>query len=129
MSKLGSIVLMAGAAAMLAACTWKAPMSEVTGELYSRVNKDLHPTGILSVDGESTFTRPTTITPGQHVLRVQGLGPSWAEAVKEFTLDAEPCKRYYIAAYRPALASTDWEPKIDVVLPISGCPKSAAPAK
>jgi hypothetical protein len=60
---------------------------------------------------------------------VQGLGPSWSDAVKEFTLDAEACKRYYIAAYRPAPPSTDWEPRIDVVMPISGCPGSAAPAK
>lgn len=129
MKTLGSIVLAASAAAVTVACTWKAPMSEVTGELYSRVNKDLFATGILTVDGESTYTRPTTITPGRHVLRVQGLGPSWSDAVKEFTLDAEACKRYYIAAYRPAPASTDWEPKIDVVMPISGCPSSATPAK
>lgn len=119
----GSIVLAAIAAIVLAACAWQAPMSEVTGNLYSRVNKDLHPTGILAIDGVSTYTNPSTVTPGKHVLRVQGLGANWAEAAKEMTVDFEPCKRYYIAAYRTP-ASVDWDPKIDVILPISGCPKS-----
>ncbi|MBS1135863.1 MAG: hypothetical protein H6R02_3004 [Burkholderiaceae bacterium] len=127
MKTLGSIVLAASAAAVMVACTWKAPMSEVTGDLYSRVNKDLFATGILTVDGESTYTKPTVVTPGRHVLRVQGLGPNWADAVKEMTVDFEPCKRYYIAAYRPAAASVDWEPRVDVILPISGCPKAATP--
>ena len=124
MNKLGSIVLTAFAATVLASCTWKAPMSEVTGVLYSRVNMYLYPTGILAIDGESTYTNPMTIAPGRHVLRVQGLGPNWSDAAKEFVLDAEPCKRYYIAAYRPAPNRPEWEPKVDVILPISGCPKA-----
>jgi hypothetical protein len=127
MTKLGSIVLTAGAAAVLTACaTWKEPMSEVTGVLYSRVNKDMYATGILAIDGVSTYTNPMTVTPGRHVLQVQGLGPNWAVAVKEMTVDFEPCKRYYIAAYRPAQASVDWEPRVDVVYPISGCPTNVA---
>ena len=124
MKTLGSIVLAVSTAALLAACTWKAPMSEVTGDLYSRVNMDMHPTGILTIDGASTYTNPSTVTPGKHVLRVQGLSANWAGAVKEMTLDFEPCKRYYIAAYRTP-ASVDWEPRVDVTLPISGCPKAA----
>ena len=124
MKKLGSVVLLGGVAALLSACAWKAPMAEVTGVLYSPVNMYLYPTGILTIDGESTYVNPSTLTPGKHVLRVQGLGPTWSNAVKEFELVAEACNRYYIAAYRPAPNLPDWEPKIDAVLPISGCPKT-----
>jgi len=124
MKRLGSVVLLAGVAALLSACAWKAPMSEVTGNLYSRVNMYLYPTAILTVDGEETYYNPMAITPGKHVLRVQGLGPSWSNAVKEFEFVAEPCNRYYIAAYRVAPNLPDWQPRVDVVQPISGCPNA-----
>lgn len=122
MKPLRSIVLIAGLTAALGGCAWHAPMSEVTGNLYSRVNMDLYPTSILAIDGEYTYYNPMTITPGKHVLRVQGLGPNWSDAAKEFVLVAEPCKRYYIAGYRANPITRDWEPKVDVVMPISGCP-------
>ncbi|HTN50115.1 MAG TPA: hypothetical protein VMK32_11845 [Burkholderiaceae bacterium] len=122
MKPLRSMVLIAGLTAILGGCAWNAPMSEVTGNLYSHVNKDMYATGILAIDGEYTYYNPTTITPGRHVLRVQGLAPNWADAAKELTLDAEPCKRYYIAGYRVNPVTRDWEPKVDVVMPISGCP-------
>jgi hypothetical protein len=122
MKPLRSIVLMAGLATVIGGCAWQAPMSEVTGDLYSRVNMDLYPTGILAIDGVAPYYNPQVITPGKHVLRVQGLGPNWADAAKEFTLDVEPCKRYYIAAYRVNPVTRDWEPKVDYAMPISGCP-------
>jgi hypothetical protein len=126
MNKLGSSLLTAAAVALLAGCAWKAPMSEVTGVLYSPVNKDLYPTGILAIDGVAPYTNPMPITPGKHVLRVQGLGPNWANAAKELSVDFEACKRYYIAGYRAAPNTTDWEPRVDVILPISGCPTNVA---
>jgi hypothetical protein len=46
--------------------------------------------------------------------------------VKEYVLVAEPCKRYYIAAYRPAPNLPEWEVKVDMVMPISGCPGGEA---
>ena len=112
--------------AMVAGCAWQAPMSEVTGNLYSRVDMNTYPTGILSIDGEATYYDPTTITPGRHVLRVQGASPSWSTAVKEYVLEVQPCVRYYIAAYRAAPNIPDWEVRIDEILPISGCPATAS---
>jgi hypothetical protein len=126
MKTLRSIVLVTAAVAALGGCAWQQPMAEVTGVLYSKVNMDAYPTGILAVDGEYTYYTPTAITPGRHVLRVQGLAPNWSDAVKEFTLDAEPCKRYYIAGFRANPVTRDWEPKVDVVMPISGCPPAGS---
>ena len=122
MKPLRSMVLLAGLAATLGGCAWTAPQSEVTGNLYSRVNMVLYPTLILAIDGSAPYYNPQTVSPGPHVLRVQGLAPNWEMAAKEFKVDFEPCKRYYIAADRFNPITRDWEPVIDYAMPISGCP-------
>jgi hypothetical protein len=114
-------------AAMVAGCAWQTPQSEVTGRLYSKVDMNTYPTGILAIDGVSTYYDPMTISPGRHVLTVQGASPSWSTAVKEYVLDAKPCVRYYIAAYRPSPNVPDFEVRIDEILPISGCPTTPNP--
>jgi len=126
MKPLRSMVLIAGLSAVLSGCAWQSPQSEVTGNLYSKVNIDAYPTSILAIDGEYTYYNPMTVSPGRHVLRVQGLAPNWADAAKELTLNVEPCKRYYIAGYRANPVTRDWEPKVDVVMPISGCPPAGS---
>jgi len=122
MKPLRSIVLIAALTGALGGCAWQQPQSEVTGNLYSRVNMELYPSLILAIDGSAPYYNPQTVSPGPHLLRVQGLAPNWEMAAKEFKVDFEPCKRYYIAASRVNPVTRDWEPVIDYAMPISGCP-------
>ncbi len=47
--------------------------------------------------------------------------------MKEFTLDAQPCQRYYInAQFDGPLVPSEWKPIIDYVEPIAGCSTTVA---
>jgi hypothetical protein len=118
----------------LAGCqTWGPTWSEVSGARYYRAEMNRSPTIIEHVDGktpiESGSYRVAKIEPGRHLLVLQGIPqrPGWQGTLKPFTLDAEPCKRYYInAQFDGPLEVHDWTPVIDYVEPIAGCSTTVA---
>jgi hypothetical protein len=42
--------------------------------------------------------------------------------LRTLKLDLEPCKRYYVNAQFDAPGQPRWEPVVDYVEPIAGCP-------
>jgi hypothetical protein len=126
MNKLSILVLPIA----LAGCqTWGPTWSEVSGSrYYERTVLNRAPTIIENIDGRTEAPtrdrRSTMITPGRHVLTLQGvpLRPGWQGYLQEYVLDAAPCQRYYInAQYDGPLTPSDWKPVIAYVEPIPGC--------
>jgi hypothetical protein len=115
----------------LAGCqTWGPTWSEVSGSRYHKTELNRTPTIIENVDGRTPFEYyragyPTArIEPGRRVLTLQGvpLRAGWQPFLKEYTLEAKPCERYYInAQFAGPLVPSDWQPVIDYVEPIAGC--------
>jgi len=106
--------------------TWGPTWSEVSGRRFHRTEINRSPTIIENIDGRSAFVSyPVTIEPGVRVITLQGLPQraGWnGGTLLEFTLNAEPCKRYYInAQFSSPLSPSDWRPVIDEVEPIPGC--------
>ena len=125
------ILPLLAATLLLSGCqTWGPTWSEVTGVRFHRTQINRMPTLIENVDGRSAFpTYPIRIEPGRRVLSLQGIPPSagWRGTVQSFTLDAEPCKRYYInAQFDNALTASRWTPVIDEVETIAGCSTGTA---
>lgn len=119
----------------LAGCqTWGPTWSEVSGtRYYNRTELNRSPTIIETVDGRSErptgYDRSIRIEPGKRLLTLQGvpLRPGWQGYVKEFTLEAQPCQRYYInAQFDGPLVPSDWKPIVDYVEPIAGCRTNVA---
>ena len=117
----------------LAGCqTYGPTWSEVSGaRYYNLATLNRSPVIIENIDGRSEtprgHQRTIWIEPGRHDMRLQGvpLRPGWQGHIKDFTLDAEPCKRYFInAQFEGPLQPSDWKPVIDYVEPIAGCPSS-----
>jgi len=105
--------------------TW----SEVTGERYSRVVVDRYPTVIKRVDEQGGFTRfPTSIEPGKHrlVLQPRDAGRFIGATEMAFSLDAAPCRRYYVNAQFKNSIQPEWAPVIDYIEEIVGCKVDAA---
>jgi hypothetical protein len=124
-------LVLAAVPALLAGCqTWGPTWSEVTGERYHVALVNRMPTVIEKVDGSSSFpTRPIKIEPGRHVVELQGIPqtPGWRGTLKEFVLDAAPCKRYYLnAQFDGKLSVSQWTPVIDEVESIPGCVVASA---
>ncbi len=119
-------------ALLLTGCqTWGPTWSEVSGNRYTRVNVNRSPTIIENIDGQGAFpSHPIKIEPGQRVITLQGvpLRPGWhGGSLKQMTLNAKPCKRYYInAQFDSPLSPSDWKPVIDEVEPIGGCKAPSA---
>ena len=119
---------------VLAGCqTWGPTWSEVAGARYHRTELNRSPTIIENVDGktplESGRYRVARIEPGKRLITLQGvpLRPGWQGVLKEYTLDAQPCRRYYInAQFDGPLSPSDWKPVIDYVEPIAGCVTTVA---
>jgi hypothetical protein len=116
----------------LAGCqTWGPAWSEVSGARYHRTELNRSPTIIENVDGRTPLSysdggryRVMRIEPGRHQLTLQGvpMRAGWQGTLQPFTLDAEPCKRYYInAQFDGPLQPSDWKPVIDYVEQIPGC--------
>jgi hypothetical protein len=127
MLSLGAVL---AAATLLAGCqTWGETWSEVTGRRFYRTEINRGPTIIEKIDDTSTprtQPQPFRMEPGRRVLTLQGvpLTPGWRGGgwLQEFTLDAEPCKRYYVnAQFEGRLVPSEWTPVIDEVEMISGC--------
>ena len=98
----------------LAGCqTWGPAWSEVSGSRKTPI--------AYTEAGRYRYMR---IEPGQHRLTLQGvpLRSGWQGTLQPYTLNAEPCKRYYInAQFDGPLQPSDWKPVIDYVETIPGC--------
>jgi hypothetical protein len=124
------------ALAGLAGCqSWAPAWSEVSGARYNVANLNRYPTVINLVDGQNPGPRQGyggrtgytfyKLEPGKHTIELSAVNttPNWVSGInlQNFTLDVEPCKRYYINAdfTNPLLA--DWKPVVDYAEPIPGC--------
>jgi len=118
----------------LAGCqTWEPSWSEVSGARYYRTDLNRSPTIVETIDGKGAFpvarNEPIKIESGKHELTLQGvpLRVDWQGTRKVFTLDAQPCRRYYInAQFEGPLSPSDWQPVVDYVEPIAGCGQRVA---
>ncbi len=123
--------LYAAAVLLLAGCqTWGPTWSEVTGARYTRATMNRYPAIIEHIDGNGAFAQnPIKIEPGKHEVTVQGPTPQrpGGSLLIAFTLDAEPCKRYYINAQYENPVMNNFTPVIDFVEDIAGCKVPAKP--
>jgi hypothetical protein len=104
--------------------TWGPTWSEVSGQRYTRVNLNRLPAVIEQIDGSSAFaSQPIKIDPGTHNMVLQGPTPArpGGSVLLEYTLVAEPCKRYYINAQYENPISNSFTPVIDYVEDVAGC--------
>lgn len=102
--------------------------SFVTGERYFKSNMRTYPVTIMSVDGRDTTLKWVLVQPGKRVLRLQGAPPpGWRWGPDEFyTLDVQPCTRYWIVAFKPNETDSHFTPRIDYQEPLAGCTPAAA---
>jgi hypothetical protein len=112
------------ASLVVAGCqTWGPTWSELSGDRCTRIDPDRRPAILERVGDESIGTvTPYKVAPGTY--RVKVLSPPWRRfsgSEKEFMLDIEPCKRYYINAQFDNRVAPDWTPVIDYVETIAGC--------
>jgi hypothetical protein len=112
-------------ALVLGGCqAWWPPWSEVTGNRYTATELNRRMAIIDQVDNQSSsVSNPIKIEPGEHRLVLLGPAPGWRGdgPVKVLTLDAQPCKRYYINAQFKDAITSEWTPVIDYVETISDC--------
>jgi hypothetical protein len=122
-------LVLAAVPVLLAGCqTWGPVWSEVTGIRYFHTDPNRSITTITLVDGKAAIPnrpqRSTMVDPGRRVLTLQGapLAAGFASTSQDFTLDMEPCKRYYVnAQFANRLSPSDWAPVVDYVETIGGC--------
>jgi hypothetical protein len=110
---------------LLVGCqTWGPTWSEISGERYYNLTTLNRRAAIIErVDEQGAFAQyPIKVAPGIHQVTVQGpvLRPGGGY-LKSFTLDAKPCKRYYINAQFKNRVELDFEPVVDYVDDIAGC--------
>jgi hypothetical protein len=120
---------------LLGSCqTWGPTWSEVTGVRYDVTSMGVGPVLINQLDGSNPGNaprQPIKVTPGRHTLVLQAIPPpSVVGGVheEETTLEAAPCRRYYINARFTTPTSTDWKPFVDREEKITDC-QAQAPAK
>jgi hypothetical protein len=122
--------MVVAAVLMITGCqTWGPTWSEVSGRRYNLVEMNVAPTMIERVDDQGAFATgpdlPVRIEPGSRrvVLQAYPLSAGWAGGmdVEVMTLDAEPCKRYFINARFANPLGRSWTPFVDYVETISGC--------
>jgi hypothetical protein len=117
-------MLAAGALALAAtSCqTWGPTWSEVTGVRYNRTIADRWPARIVAVGNTSVFTMPYKVAPGAYTVEVESpRHGGFAGTLQTFTLNIEPCKRYYLNAQFKDPVQPEWTPVVDEVEPIAGC--------
>lgn len=124
------------ALAGLAGCqTWGPAWSEVSGARYNVTDLNRFSTQVNLIDSHNPGPRYGyggrrgysfyKVEPGQHTIELSALNhtPNWVSGInrENYTLDLEPCKRYYLNAdfVNPLLAN--WKPVVDYVEPITGC--------
>jgi hypothetical protein len=115
---------------LLTGCqTWGPTWSEITGERWHTTIPNRRPAIIERVDDQGAFASfPIRIEPGSHRVTISAPAPGWmgGSALKTMTLDAEPCKRYYINAHFADPLEPNFAPVVDYVEPIAGCTVPAA---
>jgi len=110
----------------LAGCqTWGPTWSEVTGERWNRAIMDRRPAIIEHIDDTGAFAQNIyiRIEPGMHRIVLQGPDPKrpGGGTLREFALDAQPCKRYYLNAQFKNNIEPEWTPVVDYVEDLAGC--------
>ena len=112
--------------AVLGGCaTWSGPWSEVTGQRFNHAVADRRQAEIVSVGGRTMWASEPVlkVEPGRQRVVVASLphagNPGGRQ--QDFTLDIEPCKRYYINAQFENALSPRFEPVVDAVQGIAGC--------
>jgi hypothetical protein len=96
----------------------------VTGDRYNRAIMFRRPAIIERVDDQGAFvSNPIRIVPGTRRLVLGAPMPDWpgGSDLQVFTLDAQPCQRYYINAQFQNNVLREWSPVIDYVEGIAGC--------
>ncbi|MEG0821779.1 MAG: hypothetical protein RR412_08690 [Burkholderiaceae bacterium] len=109
-------------AGLLAGCANSFHDSYVVGDRWFQTRLDTYPTLILGIDGSDTLQRRVLVSPGEHVIRVQGPGvASMQGETREIKLLIEPCYTYYIVAVKANALAMDFTPKLDYRDPLAGC--------
>jgi hypothetical protein len=106
--------------------TWGPTWSELSGDRYptGEVHQFRRSAFIDNVDSRGAFAQyPVRMEPGTHQIVLGAPTPGWpgGSELKVFTLDAAPCKRYYINAQFVNNIQPDWTPVVDYVEDIAGC--------
>ena len=112
------------AAVVQAGCqAWGPTWSELSGDRYTRIDPDRRPAILVRVGTESIGTiTPYHVAPGTYRVIVQAPPRNrFSGSEKAFTLDIEPCRRYYINAQFDNRVGPEWTPVIDHVETIAGC--------
>ena len=105
-----------------AAARWGPTWSEISGNLYSKTQKNVTAATIKQVDGKHETQRIVKAEPGPHKVVVASpmrKGVAGWDATLDVTL--EPCKRYYVNAQFDSGTGSDWKPVLAMVEPIPGC--------
>ena len=101
--------------------TW----SEISGDRYTLTTINRAPAVIEKVDGNSAYASyPIKVEPGQHEIVMKGITTGWPGGadLHTVTMTLEPCKRYYLNAQFDAPRQPRWDPVVDYVQEIAGCP-------
>lgn len=122
MKRSASIIL---AGLMAGGCATYGPTwSEISGNRYHFTTLNRAAALVEKVDGVSAYAHyPIKLEPGSHEIVLQG-ATRWpgGAPLRTMTLDMEPCKRYYVNAQFDAPGQPRWEPVVDYVEDIAGCP-------
>jgi hypothetical protein len=128
-----NIVLLIVAAPLLGSLgsgcqTWGPTWSEISGARYNVTILHRRPAVIEEIDGYSSYASyPIKIEPGAHRLVIGGPAPGWqGPNLESFSLEAAPCKRYYINAQFKDPIQPDFVPVVDHVEDIAGCQVAVA---
>jgi hypothetical protein len=116
-------------AALCSGCqTWGPTWSEISGSRYNVTILNRRPALIEQIDGYSAYASyPIKVEPGRHELVVTGPAPGWrGPNLASLTLDALPCKRYFVNAQFKNPVEPDFVPVIDYVEDIAGCKVNVA---
>jgi len=105
--------------------TYNPTWSEISGNRYTRTTINRAPALIEKVDGNSAYASyPIKVEPGRHEIEMQGITTGWPGGtdLHTMTMTLEPCKRYYLNAQFVAPRQPRWDPVVDYVEDIAGCP-------
>jgi hypothetical protein len=130
MSLAQAIVPVAISAAVLAGCASGGGMYDQPYALFETerrsVPEDTRPAYVIKVDGENrTINQSDPEKPGMREVTVSVPGArGMSESIHQtISIDAKPCMRYYLAARRSSLTSSDWKVFINSTEPIGECKK------
>jgi hypothetical protein len=101
---------------------WGPTWSEVTGNLWSRVQMNRTAAIIPQVDGKQQTNRVVKLEPGKRTIVVRPpMRKGLTGSDVTIALDVAPCRRYYINAQFESGTGVDWQPVVARVEPIPGC--------